>query len=168
MINRILAIVSIALYINIASAQEQTYVNKKEGITFCYKMEFKKAAINNAKHMLLKLEKYRQTISLSKWNYGIDDSYTIWDDEIVKMTKDNIDNSKAQLISLEKKYISTIKGKKKALVAITFFPKINMHFVTYQILHKGNLIQVMVSDYGKYDKQMQSLYDKYVYGLQLY
>lgn len=42
-----------------------------------------------------------------------------------------------------------------------------MHLLTYQFLHKGNLIQVVVSNRGKYDKGMLATYDKYVSGLQI-
>ena len=58
-------------------AQNQIYSNNKEGVSFSYSNNFKKASIQSAKHMLLKLESGTTTIALSKWNYGIDESYTI-------------------------------------------------------------------------------------------
>ena len=148
-------------------AQNQIYSNNKEGISFSYTNNFKRTSIQNAKHMLLKLESGTTTIALSKWNYGIDDSYTIWDEEIVQLTRENLKNSGTSIISFDKRYVSTKSGKKKALVAITYSSSVNMHLLSYQFLYKGNLIQVVVSNRGKYDKGMLTTYDKYVSGLQI-
>lgn len=164
---RILILFILLTCFSFVKAQNQIYSNNKEGVSFSYSNNFKKASIQSAKHMLLKLESGTTTIALSKWNYGIDESYTIWDEDIVQLTKDNINNSGTSVISFDKRYVNTKSGKKKALVAITYSSSVNIHLLTYQFLHKGNLIQVVVSNRGKYDKGMLATYDKYVSGLQI-
>lgn len=164
---RLILIITIFLQVNILTAQDRTYSNSKENISFTYANHFKEVRVQSAKHMLLKLESGASTIALSKWNYGIDDSYTIWSEEIVQLTRENLKNSGTSIISFDKRYVNTKSGKKKTLLAITYSPSQNMHILTYQFIHKGNLIQVLISNRGKYDKGMLTTYDQYIYGLQM-
>ena len=117
--------------------------------------------------MLLKLESGNQTIALSKWNYGLDASYTIWNEEIVQLTKENVRRTGASLISIDKRYLNTTQGKKKALVSIVNMRQNNMHAVTYQFLHKGDLWQIVIANSGTYNKALLSTYDDYIGGLSL-
>lgn len=165
---RLLMLLLMTFVVLCAFSQKRTYDNTKEGLSLVYPTNFKKATVQSAKHMLLKLEKGNTTIALSKWNYGIDESYTIWDDEIVSMTRENVTKTGSTLVSLHKRYVSTNYGKKKALVIITNVSNVNLHVVTYQFLHKGNLVQIVISNIGKYNNKYQSIYDSYVSGLALY
>lgn len=151
-----------------AFSQKHTYENPKAGLSLVYPTNFKKSTVQSAKHMLLKLEKGNTTIALSKWNYDIGESYTIWDEEIVSMSRENVSKTGSILVSLDKRYVSTNSGRKKALVIITNASNVNLHVVTYQILHKGNLVQIVINSIGKYNKESQSIYDSYVSGLALY
>lgn len=148
-------------------AQKQTYSNVKEGVSFTYPSKFQKSSIQSASHMLLKLESGNQTIALSKWNYGLDASYTIWNEEIVQLTKENVRRTGASLISIDKRYLNTTQGKKKALVSIVNMRQNNMHAVTYQFLHKGDLWQIVIANSGTYNKALLSTYDDYIGGLSL-
>ena len=148
-------------------AQKQIYSNAKEGVNFTYPSKFQKSIIQSASHMLLKLENGSQTIALSKWSYGLDASYTIWDEEIVQLTKENVRRTGASLISIDKRYLNTIQGKKKSLVSIVNMRQYNMHAVTYQFLHKGNLWQIVIANSGAYNKSLLSTYDGYISGLSL-
>lgn len=158
----LLLMVSLAM-----QAQKQTYSNTREGVSFTYPSKFQKSNIQGASHMLLKLESGNQTIALSKWNYGLDASYTIWNEEIVQLTKENVKRTGASLISIDKRYLNTIQGKKKALVSIVNMRPNNMHAVTYQFLHKGNLWQIVIANSGTYNKALLSTYDSYISGLSL-
>lgn len=148
-------------------AQKQTYSNAKEGVNFTYPSKFQKSSIQNATHMLLKLESGKQTIVLSKWNYDLDSSYTIWDEEIVKITKENVQRTGASLVSIDKRYVNTAQGKEKVLVSIVNMGRYNMHAATYQFLHKGNLWQIVITNSGTYNKALLSTYDGYISGLSL-
>lgn len=164
---RLAAITLMAIVSMCANAQSKIYNNSTEGVSFIYPNAFKKVAILNARHMLLELEKGNVTISLSKWNYGIDDSYSIWDEEIVEIVRENLLRTGASLVSLDKRHLVTKSGKKKSLVIISNAPNVNLHLVTYQFLHKGNLFQIVVSNKGTFDKMKLPIYDSYVGGLTL-
>lgn len=148
-------------------AQKQTYSNVKEGVSFTYPSKFQKSNIQNASHMLLKLESGNQTIALSKWNYGLDASYTIWNEEIVQLTKENVQRTGASMISIDKRYLNTMQGKKKTLVSIVNMKQYNLHAVTYQFLYKGNLLQIVITNSGTYNNALLSTYDGYISGLSL-
>ena len=148
-------------------AQRQTYSNLQAKVKFTYPSKFHKSKIQNASHMLLKLECDKTTLALSYWDYDLDSSYTIWDEDIVQFAKDNIRKTGTSLVSINKRFVNTSSGKKKCLVSIVNSIEYSIHMVTYQFLHNGNLYQIVISNSGMYRKGMLSVYDDYINGLYL-
>lgn len=150
------------------SAQNKTYKNDQARLSFTYPAILRQAKINNAPHMLLKLEDGSVEIDLSFWSYGLDPSYSIWDEEFVQMSKENLLRFPgASLVSVDKRNIATQTSNKRCLVLIGNLKKHGSHTVTYQFLHHGNLVQVVVAGKGNYSASYLTKYNGYIKGLKL-
>lgn len=146
-------------------AQTQTYKNESVGIGFSYPSSLHKENIKNASHMLLKLGKGDMSLALSMWAYGLDPSFSIWDEDIVQLTRDNLKRTGTSIVAINKQTLNLKSGKRKCLISIANDSRRSVHMVTYQFLRKGDLIQIVIMDRGAYKKQLQAQYDKYVDGL---
>lgn len=78
----------ILFWISFVSAQQlKTYDCKH--FSFEYPSAFKSTTIQNAPHMVLKLDSDNYILSASYWDKGFDSNISIWDDELFELYKQN-------------------------------------------------------------------------------
>ena len=141
--------------------------------SFDYPTSFKSIPIQNAPHMVLKLESANYIFSASYWDKGLAPDVSIWDDEIYELYK-QIPVGDGTLISITKESIQTKGGVRRCLKL-----KSNMHRsvqgkdvylknVTYLMLQDGYLYVFAFVSEGKYTKDSPTAYpDKIMKGFRL-
>ena len=136
-------------------------------LSFTYPSYFKKAIINNAPHMLLKLESDKYFFSISSWKYHIDKSVDIWDDEIYEHYK-GYSPGDSKFVSIEKATIKTTIGNEHCLKIKTNSEKNDIKIKTlfYLMINNGNLFSFTFLSEGEYTPQSSTQYtDKIMQGL---
>lgn len=138
-----------------------------------YPSSFKSVPIQNAPHMVLKLESDNYILSASYWDKGLDKSISIWDDKIYELYKQNPVGD-GTLISITKESIQTKGGARRCLKL-----KTNMHrqvqganvylkMVSYLMLQDGYLYTFAFVSEGKYTKDSPTTYpDRIMKGLRI-
>lgn len=151
--NRIQCLILTCLFVSISFGQNTTskvYKSIKGSISFTYPSYLVQQKIDNAPHMLLKLESNNYALSISFWEYNFDNSISIWDEVIVSTYSridKNIPNSKVHK-SCEKIYLTIANNKQvkclKTVMRTTNSLQgqtIKFDQVYYRLLHKGNYLQ---------------------------
>lgn len=138
-----------------AYAQEfKMYSNEKAHLTLKFPSTFREVPINNAPHMLLHIENEKEEeYIISFWEYGIDESYDIWNPEFFKEVENNAHKIQgAELISCSKKKLNIREKTIKAVQMIHLRDDgiKKKYVVTYQTLWRGNLIQIMYISKGDF------------------
>ena len=140
--------------------------------SFDYPTSFKPASIQNAPHMVLKLESDSYVFTASYWDKGFDDNVSIWDDEIYELYK-QIPINDGTLVSITKETIQ-IKGgvMRRCLKLKTNTYRyaqgydIYMKITTYLMINNGYLFVFTFTSQGKYTKDSKTVYpDKMMKGL---
>lgn len=145
--------------------QYQEYVNEEIPLNLRYPASYKRATINNAPHMLLKLEDNLCYFTLSYWDYNYDDSIDIWDDQIFENVMNGASfGGKQSLVSCRKTTLTIASGKKiKAIETVSTSnisslnsnERLEIYNVYYYILHNGDLLLACYSDSGTYNQNDQ-------------
>lgn len=128
-----------------------------------YPSSFKPVPIQNAPHMVLKLESSNYILSASHWDKRFANNTSIWDDDIYELYKQNPIGD-GTLISINKESIQTKGGARRCIKL-----KTNMHrqaqgtdvylkMVSYLMLQEGNLFVFNVMSEGKYSKDSPTVY----------
>lgn len=123
--------------------------------TFEYPSTFKTSPIQNAPHMVLKLESDDCVVSISYWDYGLNDDASIWNDEYFERYKQMpIENG--SLVDIAKVGVQTKEGFVKCLKLksninirdndITNYTKL----LTYLAFHNGYLLVFVFESDGSY------------------
>lgn len=139
--------------------------------SFEYPNEFKNVPIQNAPHMVLKLESDTYFVSASFWDYGLDSSVSIWDDELVEHYS-QIPIENGELVGISKELIQTKSGKQRCLklksnVKNTINENYSFKMAQYLMINKGFLFIFTFLSEGKYTKASPTSYpDKILGGLQ--
>lgn len=148
----ILILVFVNLLITLPFSQNSTsklYKSEIGNFSFTYPTYLEQQKINNAPHMLLKLNSDKFSLTISLWEYYFDESISIWDDDIVSnfLNADkSISNSQIEK-SCEKMYLNIDnKVKVKCLKSIitTNYSQgqtIIVKQITYRFLNNGNYLQ---------------------------
>jgi hypothetical protein len=128
----------------------KTFVSQRGHFSFSYPSYLKSEKINNAPHMLLKLNSENYSLTLGLWEeYDFDQITSIWDDDVVNAfleTDSYISKSKNDILC-QKKYLTTQSGKLKFLKSIynqtvsNGTESIRMKNIMYRIIHKGKYLQ---------------------------
>ncbi len=131
--------------------------------SFQYPASFKETEIDNAKHMVLKLEADEFFISASYWDYGVDESVDIWDDDIVNAYT-NINLPKEKVSSADRinqtfcgKEVHTLRVVSETSQKVGDYT-VDLRFYSYLLLHKGYLLEFCFSgapydgDYTYYEE----------------
>lgn len=116
---------------------------------------YAKDKIVNAPHMLLKLTNNKNNeIDISMWEYGLDESFTMWDEEIYETCASNARSiPNVSSMKIDK---TTMKFKNKSIKAVRITSSMSkklpsyakpmiINTITYQYLFKGNLMQIVFS-----------------------
>ena len=128
-----------------------------------YPKIFKKSPIQNAPHMVLKLESEEYFISASYWDYGISDDVSIWDDEIFEQYK-QIPIEGGELVDISKESIKTKCGMKHCLRIKANVNKhyngtvIQLRMLSYLMIQNGYLFNFTFESEGKYSKTSSTVY----------
>ena len=128
-----------------------------------YPSSFNPVPIQNAPHMVLKLESSNYILSASHWDKRFANNTSIWDDDIYELYKQNPIGD-GTLISINKESIQTKGGARRCIKL-----KTNMHrqaqgtdvylkMVSYLMLQEGNLFVFNVMSEGKYSKDSPTVY----------
>lgn len=155
-------------------SQNKTPLNKKtfhcEVFSFEYPTQFKETTIQNAPHMVLKIESNDYIISASYWDYGLESTVNVWDDNTVQQYR-QMDNE--NLVDISKGTIQTMDGVVKCL-KLKFNIPINSEYdeslktLSYLIINNGYLIEFSFFSLGKYTKNSPTDYsDEIMRGLLL-
>jgi len=138
--------------------------------SFDYPSSFKTIPIQNAPHMVLKLESDDYYFSASYWEKGLDKNISIWDNEFYELYKNPVGDG--TLISITKEIIQTKSGSHRCLKLKTNIHRqnqgmnINIKMLTYLMLHDGYLFTFAFSSQGNYSKETSTTYpDRIMKGL---
>ena len=177
---RILFLAVSCILVNLSFAQISTSKVYKSDIghfSFQYPSYLEQQKINNAPHMLLKLDSKNYTLTLSFWEYDFERSITIWDEDIVSNFShaDKIlTNSKVEK-SCEKIYLTLANDTKEKCLKSEILTTntiqgqtIKYKQITYRLLHNGDYLQFVffVFDYHNYWSKSQ-FSDEIMKGLKL-
>ena len=139
--------------------------------SFEYPSTYKTSPIQNAPHMVLKLESDKYFFSASYWDKGLSEDMSIWDDEIFNLYKENAIGN-GDLIDITRETIQTKSGPRRCLKLKTNIYKrkqgvdIYIKVLSYLMLHKGYLFTFAFTSQGKYTQNTQTTYpDKIMKGL---
>ena len=174
---RLMLLIFASLLANTLSSQNSRTKVFKSNIShfsFVYPSYLVENKINNAPHMLLKLDSDNYSLAISFWEYNFDKSVTVWDKQIVNNCY-NIDKNYPNHYvehSCEKIYLMINNKKVKCLKSTTRTILIYHNRSTkgkqiiYRLLHNGNYLQFVffVFEYNNYwdkinfsDKIMEGL-----------
>lgn len=87
-------------------------------LSFTYPVTYKSVSIQDAPHMLLKLESERKNFSISCWDYGYDEDVSIWDDFFYKRYK-AMQTEDRRIVDVSKGEVNIKNGSIRCLRAIT-------------------------------------------------
>jgi len=128
----------------------QVFKSEKAHFSMQCPKGYKSEKIINAPHMVLKLENGNNTIGVSCWDYGLDDSYNMWNNDIIEANIKNLRNMpNASLLASEKCILSFKNGKVKAFKSKwkssqnlpSFSEPLVINYIFYQYIFKGDFIQ---------------------------
>jgi len=150
---RILILAFASLLATLSFAQNSTskvYKSEIGHFSFTYPAYLEQQKINNASHMLLKLDSKNYSLSISLWEYDFERSITIWEDDLVANFLDadkSMPNSQVEK-SCEKMYLTIANTVKvqclKSIIRTTNYYQghtIKGQQITYRFLHNGNYLQ---------------------------
>lgn len=128
-------------------------------LSFTYPSYFKNSPINNAPHMMLKLESDKYFFSISSWDYGIDESVDAWDDSIYKSYK-GFSPGESKFISIEKALLYTKTGEEHCLKIKTNSCKneVKLRTLFYLIIKNGYLFTFAFLSDGQYTVKTPTTY----------
>lgn len=136
-----------------------------------YPSIFKSTPIQNAPHMVLKLESDSYFFSASYWDKGLSNDISIWDDDIYELYKQNPIGD-GDLINITKETLETKGGPRRCLKLKTNIHRrkqgidIYMKMLSYLLIHDGYLFTFAFTSQGKYTKDSPTTYpDKIMRGL---
>ena len=140
--------------------------------SFDYPSSFKPIPIQNAPHMVLKLESDSYIFTASYWDKGFDGNVSIWDDEIYDFYKQN-PIGEGTLVHITKETVQTKGGAMcrclKLKTNIYRYAQgfdIYMKITTYLMIHNEYLFVFTFTSQGKYTKDSKTVYpDKIMKGL---
>lgn len=141
-----------------------------ELLSFTYPSYFKESPIKNAPHMILKLESEKYLFSISYWNYNLDESIDVWNDDIYNRYKGFIPDKNANFVSIEKVLIKTKNSTEHCLKIKTNTTKNNIKLKTlFYIMKKGSCLFVFTFlSEGSYTTKTSTTYtDNIMKGLLL-
>lgn len=119
-----------------------------------YPASFKSSPIQNAPHMLLKLESNDYYFSISCWNSGIDENKSIWDYDLNNVKKALL----GDVVSITKETIQIKSGPHRCLKVMENLHNnqqgidVNVKVLSYFMFHKGCLFSFVFKSEGKYNK----------------
>lgn len=141
--------------------------------SFDYPTVFKPSAINNAPHMVLKLQSDSYIFSASYWDKGFSEDINIWDDNIFQLYKQN-PIGEGTLVNITKETIKSKGGIIRCLKLKTNISRyiqnkaVNLKMVSYLLIHDGYLLTFAFMSEGKYLKESPTVYpDKVMQGLRI-
>ena len=148
----LLALFMIGATTHVFAQKTSTFKSNQAHLSISYNSSFRALPIRNASHMLLHLQNDKnEDYTISFWEYGIDDSYDVWNPDLFSEIKQNaMRNKVAQFHSCNKVSLS-LKGKTVKAVEIVHTKSPN-YIITYQWLWRGNLIQIVYVNEGTYGK----------------
>lgn len=123
--------------------------------SFEYPISYKAAPIQNAPHMVLKLEHGSAFFSASYWDKGFEPGTDIWDDTFVEMYK-NMPVQNGEMLSVTRETLHTKGGNVKCIKAISNVHKqvygqsINLKMLYYAVIRNEYLFVFTFCDNGQY------------------
>ena len=145
----------LSFYAVISTSAQKTITCKSENahISLSYPSSYRKIPIVNAPHMILHLKSEKgEDYTFSCWEYGLDESYDVWDQDIFQEIERNASKASGVKLISCKRVMLTMKNQKRR-AAETIHSKANDYIVTYQTLWKGNLMQIVYVNQGSYTTQ---------------
>ena len=138
--------------------------------SFDYPSTFQTSQIQNAPHMVLKLQSKDYLVSASYWDKGFDSETSIWDEYFVEYYKEVPSNE--TFVKLDKVTLQTKNGKHKCLRLITNIfmsptgVRFNMRMIKYMLINDGYLFVFAFGSKGEYSKNSPTSYsDNFMRGL---
>ena len=134
-----------------------------------YPASFRSIPIQNAPHMVLKIESNDYTASASYWDYDLNSTVSVWDDDIVEHYRNFPMVNGGDLVNITKKLITTKSGSQKCLKIkynIKAAPNASLKMLQYLFINKGFLFVFSFMSQGKYAHDTPTSYpDKIISGL---
>lgn len=155
--NKILVLFSI--FVLSLTSCAQGYKTFDSGLfSFEYPSKFNNERINNSPHMLLKLMSDDCILTIAQWDYNVDESVSIWDDEIYESYKDYSPVPNIKNIQTLKSSIKTKQGVTKCLKVLGNMNQngFTAKVATYLFIHKGFFFIITVTDQGTYSVNSQT------------
>ena len=157
------ALLGVAIWLATRYVSQESSRDTKESMeifdcglfSFEYPSTFKTAPIQNAPHMILKLESDDYMVSISYWDYGLGDDASIWNDEYFERYK-QMPIEDGTLVDIAKVGVQTKDGFVKSLKLKTNINSRNndvttcAKLLTYLMFHDGYLLVFVFESEGSY------------------
>lgn len=172
-IGLVVAVVSFGIWLLAKPNTEITSIEQVDSLStetfdcslfsFEYPKTFKTTSIQNAPHMVLKLESEDYFITASYWDYGIDEDVSIWNDDIFEYYRQMPIND-GDLVDISKESIKTGNGLRHCLRIMSNCHKcvdgdiIHMKMLSYLMIHNGYLFNFTFGSEGEYLKGSSTSY----------
>jgi hypothetical protein len=165
------ALLGVAIWLATRYVSQESSRDTKESMeifdcglfSFEYPSTFKTIPIQNAPHMILKLESDDYMVSISYWDYGLGEDASIWNDEYFERYK-QMPIEDGSLVDIAKVGVQTKEGFVKSLKLKTNINSRNndlttcAKLLTYLIFHNGCLLVFVFESEGAYPIPMPEHY----------
>lgn len=146
-------LLSFGAIFNLSAQKTTTYKSEKGHFSLSYPSSYRVIPVRNAPQILLRLQiNKNEEYIISLWEYGIDESYDVWDSEIYQEIVRNANKTSGLKLISSKKVMLTTKNQKRRAAELVH-SKAADYIVTYHTLWKGNLIQIVYVNRGTYTPQ---------------
>lgn len=142
-----IAFLAIILSLKLLAQENKTF--DSEHLSFSYPSKYKTISIENAPHMLLKLESNNELFSISEGRLEFN-ATDVWDDKFYEIYKKSL--AQQECISLEKVSIRIQSGIKHFLKSKINHTSNGLKMLTYISIHDGYMYVFGHLSSGAYDK----------------
>ena len=132
-------------------------------LSFEYPIAFKTIPIQNAPHMLLKLESDDYFFSISHWKKGLPDFVDIWDDEVFD-NYGNLANGFGKVVSSTKESLQIKNGSVHCMKVLSNSDRtaqgttVKLRMLSYVLIYKGDIYLFSFLSQGSYSKASKTTY----------
>ena len=135
-------------------------------IKFTYPSEYCEVKPQNAPHMILKLESEKSVLTISRWEYDIDESIDAWNDDVYNRYRDGLPGTNCVLS--EKVILQTEYENLKAIkIYLNLEDKVNkIGSIVYVLVKNGDLFIISYNESGVLTRESSSKQtERFLYSL---
>lgn len=160
-INFLFCITLLSLFFCASAQSNRTF--ECDLLSFEYPNAFKQIPIQNAPHMLLKLESSDYFFSISHWKEDLPDFVDVWDDEVFGNYSE-LANSFGKVVSTTKESLQIKNGSVHCMKVLSNSDRaaqgttVKLRMLSYILIYKGDIYLFSFLSQGNYSKASKTTY----------